>query len=159
MTKCQVEILPSAQEILQAPARRDELDALVRQKVAEIMAERDALVFEPFFRSRQVSYELKRLQSVPEQQKFSIYFERYGCMKCETRTRPHAGNGMCARCRSNFFGRLAQIIGEGIKGEIAKPARGASWGERLLPEDAARDGMHRTYYHSGNHAGTKVSSR
>jgi len=42
-------------------------------------------VFEPFFRSRQVAYELQRLQTVSEQRKFTIYFERYGCLVCETR--------------------------------------------------------------------------
>ncbi len=38
----------------------DVLTRTVQEKVAEIMAERDAVVFEPFFRSRRVAYELKR---------------------------------------------------------------------------------------------------
>jgi len=79
------------------------------------MADRDALVFEPFFRSRQVAYELQRLQTVSEQRKFTIYFERYGCLVCETRKTIHAGNGMCGNCRNRVFYRLTQIIAEGIK--------------------------------------------
>src|SRR5580704_7293081 len=110
MKKPDVEIFPSPQDLQRALVRRDELDRLVQQKVAEIMAERDAIVFEPFFRSRQIAYELKRLQSVPEQEKWSVAFERYGCMICETTERIHAGNGMCAQCRGLWFRRLSQII-------------------------------------------------
>jgi transcriptional regulator with XRE-family HTH domain len=130
--------------------RRDELNRLVQQEVAKIMAERDALVFEPWFRSRQVSYELKRLQSVPEQEKFSIGYERYGCIDCKTQDRPHAGNNLCHRCRTRWFGRYVQIIGEGIKGEPAQCARGTARAEQLLPENAARDGVHRTWQQRGN---------
>ena len=116
MTKPDVEIFPSPQDLQRAVVRRDELDRLVQQKVAEIMAERDALVFEPFFRSRQIAYELKRLQTVPEQEKWSTYYERYGCLDCKTQDRVHAGNGMCHNCRSMVFRRLTQIITEGING-------------------------------------------
>jgi hypothetical protein len=141
-----IEVLPSPQEMRRAPVQRDELEKLVQQKLAEIMADRDALVFEPFFRSRQVAYELKRLQSVPEQEKFSISYERYGCMDCKTHASPHAGNNMCHACRSKWFRRLAQIIGEGIKGEPAQRARGTARSERLLPENASQDRVHRSWY-------------
>jgi hypothetical protein len=123
-----------------------ELERLVEIKVAEIMADRDAMIFEPFFRSRQVSYEIKRLQTVPEQEKFRIYYERYGCMCCETKERIHAGNGMCNTCRTKRFQRLAQIVAEGMKGEPAQPARGASREVRQLPPGSIRDGVHRTVY-------------
>jgi hypothetical protein len=145
MSNHKIQVLQSPQEILQGRARRDELDSMVRQKVAEIMAERDALVFEPFFQTRQVAYELKRLQTVPEQEKWSVCYERYGCMDCKTQDRIHAGNGLCNNCRSKWFRRLAQIIAEGIKGEPAQPARGATRAERLLPENAPRDGVHHTW--------------
>src|ERR1700757_2975480 len=102
MKEHKIDILPSPYEIQQAPVPRAELDRLVQLKVAEIMAERDALVFEPFFRSRQVAYELKRLQTVPEQEKFSIAYERYGCMICESHATPHGGNGLCHNCRCKW---------------------------------------------------------
>jgi hypothetical protein len=145
MKKPKVEIFPSPRDLQRAVVRRDELDRLVKEKVAEVMAERDALVFEPFFRSRQVAYELKRLQSVPEQKKFSIAYERYGCMICETHTTPHAGNGLCQKCRQKWFQRLAGIIAEGVAGEPARAAKGIARAERLLPENAAR-GIHHTWY-------------
>ncbi|HTB91343.1 MAG TPA: hypothetical protein VK728_00845 [Candidatus Sulfotelmatobacter sp.] len=145
MSALKVDILPSPHDIQQAPVLRAELERLVQLKVAEIMAERDALVFEPFFRSRQVAYELKRLQTVPEQEKFSVSYERYGCIDCKTHDVPHGGNGLCHNCRVKWFRRLTQIIGEGMKGERAQRARGTARAERLLPENAARDGVHRTW--------------
>jgi len=146
MRNNRIEVLPSPQELLREPMRREEIARLVQQQVAEIMAERDALVFEPFFRSRQVAHELKRLQTVPEQEKFSISYERYGCMICESHATPHAGNGLCQSCRAKWFRRLTQIIGEGIKGEPAQRARGTARAERLLQENASQYGVHRTWY-------------
>ncbi|MBZ5701014.1 MAG: hypothetical protein LAN84_04135 [Acidobacteriia bacterium] len=148
----EIELLPSPAAIVRARTGVDEaeLHRLVQQKVAEIMAERDALVFEPFFRSRQIAYELKRLQSVPEQRKWSISFERYGCLICETRERSHAANGMCSQCHARWFARLTQIIAEGIKGEPARPARGTPRAERLLPTNGPSDGVHRCWYERSN---------
>jgi hypothetical protein len=150
MKRTAIDILPSPGYVQQGLVRQDQFKEQVQQAVVEIMAERDALVFEPFFRSRQVAYELKRLQSVPEQQKFAIGYERYGCMICETSDRPHAGNGMCARCRSKWFVRYTQIIREGIEREPAKRGRGATQADRLLPENSIPNGPHRTYYERSN---------
>ncbi len=148
----EVEVLPSPAEMIRARSGIDkaELGRLVQEKVAEIMADRDAFVFEPFFRSRQIAYELKRLQRVPEQQKFTIYFERYGCLVCETRKTIHAGNGMCGNCRNQVFYRLTQIIAEGIKDQPAQAARGATWEQRLLPANGPRDDVHQTWYNRSN---------
>jgi hypothetical protein len=147
-----VELIPSPATLVRERTGVDkaEFEQSVRQAVAEIMAERDAIVFEPFFRSRQVAYELKRLQNVPEQRKFSVGFERYGCMICETTKRIHAGNGMCPPCRGLWFRRYSQIIAEGIKDEPAKTARGTAWEERLLPVNGPRDGVHKTWYKTSN---------
>jgi len=138
-----VELIPSPATLVRERTGLDkaELERIVQQKVAEIMAERDAIVFEPFFRSRQVAYELKRLQTVSEQRKFTIYFERYGCLKCETRNTIHAGNGMCGNCHSRAFYRLTQITAEGIKDQPAQAARGATGEQRLLPANGPRDGV------------------
>ena len=143
-----VELIPSPATLVREHTGIDkaELERLVQQKVAEIMADRDAFVFEPFFRGRQVAYELQRLQTVSEREKFSVYFERYGCLICETRNTIHAGNGMCGKCHNRVFYRLTQIIAEGIKGEPARSARGTSWSDRLLPANGPRDGVHQTWY-------------
>src|SRR5712691_3811505 len=102
-----------------------ELDRMVQKKVAEIMADRDAFVFEPFFRSRKIAYELKRLQTIPEQQKWSVYFERRGCLVCQTWERIHTGCGMCQNCYPRIFRELTQIIAEGLTGKSARPAAAA----------------------------------
>jgi Zn-finger nucleic acid-binding protein len=156
-----VELLPSPAAIVRARTGIDkaELDRLVQEKVAEIMAERDALVFEPFFRSRQVAYELKRLQTVPEQTKFSVAFARYGCIICETRKTIHAGNGMCPQCRGRWFARLTQIIAEGMNGQTAPAARGTKRSERLLLPNRPLDAPHRTYFQRSSKADKLLYSR
>lgn len=142
-----VELIPSAATIVRARTGIDEteLARLVQEKVAEIMAERDAVVMEPFFRSRQIAYELKRLQTVPEQKKWSVYFERYGCLLCQTKKGMHVGCGMCQKCYSRTFATLSQIIAEGMTGQPARPAQGATKTERLLPENRPLDAPHRTW--------------
>src|SRR5580658_5451919 len=121
----EAELIPSSDMILRSGVDEKTLNRLVQQKVAEIMAERDVIVFEPFFRSRQIAYELKRLQSVPEQRKWTVYFERYGCLICETQERIHVGNGMCTQCYARTFNTLKQIIREGIEGATARPSGNA----------------------------------
>jgi hypothetical protein len=147
-----IEVLPSTSEMVRARSGVDEseLHRLVQVQVAEIMAARDAFVFEPFFRSRQVAYELKRLQRVPEQRTNAISFERYGCMICETRDRIHGGHGMCVACNAKWFRRRAQIVAEGINYQPAQAARGTTREQRLLPENAPRDGVHQTCYNRSN---------
>jgi hypothetical protein len=58
-----VELLPSAESILRPGVDNAILDRLVQEKVAEIMAEREVDVLEPFFRSRQIAFEIRRLQT------------------------------------------------------------------------------------------------
>jgi hypothetical protein len=140
-----IELFPSPSAIARTSITEVELNRIVQQKVAEILAERDALVFEPFFRSRQIAYELKRLQTVPEQRKWSVYFERYGCLICETRKTIHVGNGMCNTCHARTFQTLKHIVGEIVRGEGARPAAGATRVERLLPENAPARDVHRTW--------------
>ena len=148
----EIEVLPSPAEMVRARSGEDkaELERMIDTRVAEIMANRDALVFEPFFRSRQIAYELKRLQRVPEQRINAISFERYGCMTCETRERAHGGHGMCVTCNAKWFRRRTQIVAEGINHQSAQAARGATSEQRLLPANAARDGVHQTWYERSN---------
>ncbi len=109
-----IELLPTRDSVLRTGIDEKTLTLLVKEKVAEIMADREAIVFEPFFRSRQIAYELKRLQTMPEREKWSVYFGRYGCLICETRKRIHVGNGMCNSCYSRTFNSLKQIVSEGV---------------------------------------------
>jgi hypothetical protein len=106
------EILPSPESILRPGIDRAVFDRVVQQKVAEILAERDAAVLEPFFRSRQIVYELRRLQSVPEQESWRVFYERHGCLYCHTQERGHGGCGMCFRCYPRSLNERKAIIRE-----------------------------------------------
>jgi hypothetical protein len=128
-----ITLIPSPGTMLRTGVNEAELNRLVQTRVAEILADRDAFVFEPFFRSRQIAYELRRLQTVPEQRKWSVYFERYGCLICESRKRIHAGNGMCGACYARTFSTLKQIIAEGMTGEEAQPSSAGDRTRGLLP--------------------------
>jgi hypothetical protein len=146
----EVELLPSVDSILRRGIDERTLDGLVQHKVAEIMADRDCVVFEPFFRSRRIADELRRLQTMPERRKWSVYYERYGCLICETQKRMHVGNGMCARCYARTFNTLKQIIAEETTGETAHassrallPANDQGWCSR--PRDTDRSGVHRRW--------------
>jgi hypothetical protein len=79
------------------PTTAAELNRLVDLRVAEALARRDD--WQPYFQSRRVAQELKRIQSVPEQRLWSLVYERWGCTHCDTKERPHASCGMCGRCR------------------------------------------------------------
>jgi len=157
----EIEVLPSPAEMVRARSGIDnvELDRLVQKKVAEIMADRDAFAFEPFFRSRKIAYELKRLQTIPEQQKWSVYFERRGCLICQTQKHIHIGCGMCQNCYPRIFRELTQIIAEGLAGKAARPASGASWTERLLPPHTPRNTVHRCWYERSNETDRLIYSR
>lgn len=99
------ELIPSPAARGETSVKRSQIQALVQQQVAEILAKRDDFVLEPWFRTRQVAYELRRLQTVPERKAWNLVYEWGGCIICKTTELPHAGNGMCARCR----GRIHQL--------------------------------------------------
>jgi len=141
-----MEVLPSPGELARTPGMEAEIRRLAVEMAVQIVAQKEQFLFEPFFRSRQVAYELKRLQNVSEQRTWKIYYVRFGCMVCETTERIHGGCGMCCRCYSNNLGRLKQIRGEQIREETARPARGRLRLDRLLPENAPIDGVHHTRY-------------
>jgi hypothetical protein len=86
------------------------LARLVKQQIAEILAQKDKLIFEPFFRSQQVACELQRLLTVPERRKWSAYFDRWGCLRCKTKNKTHAGCGFCGTCKALILYRLDSIL-------------------------------------------------
>ena len=133
-----MEVLPSPQELARVPSMEAEVQRRAVEMAAQIVAQKEQFMFEPFFRSRQVAYELKRLQTVPEQQTWRIYNQRFGCLICETMERIHVGCGMCGRCYASTLGRLKQIRGEQIREETARPARGRVRLDRMIPENAQR---------------------
>ena len=70
----------------------------------------------PYFQSRRVYQEFKRLQSVPEQRKWAVHYDRFGCTRCKTKKRPHSSCGMCLRCKMQVAQQLKSIVKELGKG-------------------------------------------
>ena len=97
------------------PTTPAEFDRLMEQKFAEMLARRDDGKMQPYFQSRRVYQELKRMQSVPEQRAWAVHYERYGCTHCRSNERPHSACGMCARCYPKIFGQK-----RGIEKELSK---------------------------------------
>jgi len=116
-----IEILaPSDAERLRDHQGMKLIDNLVQKKVAEVLAARDQFVFEPFFRSRQEAYEIRRLQTVPERRVWAVRFERHGCLLCKTRERPHGAIGFCAPCYAKVGQELKAIVSELMKAHEGK---------------------------------------
>lgn len=86
------------------------LREMVEREVAEILVTREAFVLEPFLRSRKVSNEIKRMQTVPEWQKWGRYFALWGCLICGARDSLHGGCGMCQHCYKRTANRLKTVI-------------------------------------------------
>lgn len=88
------------------------LSKLVEEQVAEVMGGADA-IFQPFFQTNKIHAEIKRRQTVVEQNKFIHYFARWGCMRCDTQEVPHSTLGMCNPCYRRICARLKAIVREG----------------------------------------------
>lgn len=78
----------------------------------------DAMLIEPWFRTRQETVALKRLQTFAERQKFADFYEIFGCLRCATKNRPHAGEGLCDGCHSWFGKQLQRAMKARQRGEI-----------------------------------------
>jgi hypothetical protein len=154
-----MEVLPSPAELARTPAMESEIRRLAVEMAAQIVAQKEQFLFEPFFRSRQVAYELKRLQTVSEQRTWQVYNARFGCLLCETTERIHMGCGMCNRCYQSTLQRLKQIRGEQIREEMARPARGRIRLDRMIPENAPVDGVHHTLYERSTEKERKLFQR
>ena len=94
-----------------------------------------------------------------EQRKWIAYFERYGCLICETRKVIHVGNGMCGKCYARTFNTLRQIITEGVSGQTARPAAGTPQAERLLPAVRPADAPHHCWYQRTDQDNKTLCSR
>jgi len=78
----------------------------------------DALLLEPWFRNRQETLALKRLQTLQERQKFADFFEQSGCLRCATKNKPHQGQGLCTSCHNWFRSQLERAMRARLRGEI-----------------------------------------
>ena len=115
-----VEVLPPEVQPVALSLAEAKIQALVQREVAEALVQREGMQFEPWFRSRRVAEEIRRLQTVPERRVSAACYERWGCMICRTTSRPHTSHGMCGRCNALHGGRRKEIKRE-LLGEKSTP--------------------------------------
>jgi len=94
------------------------LERLVTEKVHEILQDQREWLMQPFFSPQKVTHELRRLQTIPEQRKWTHYFEKWGCLICETKRKTHGGCGMCVSCYQRTHRRLNAILKEQMRERI-----------------------------------------
>ncbi len=115
MKKKQAEQQLAVTEVLSPIAidARARIAKLVEQKVNEALSSISSdSTFEPFFQPKSVANRMKGTLSVSQQQKFAAYFERWGCLRCDTKKTGHRSLGMCQRCHQLIYTRLLACIGE-----------------------------------------------
>jgi Homeodomain-like domain-containing protein len=76
----QAEVVPRDREQQAAEFKRN-VAQFIEQKIAEAMAGSDAQ-FQPWFQPREITDEIRRRQTVTQQQKWVNYFKKYGCLVC-----------------------------------------------------------------------------
>ena len=103
-----IEIVPFSRAEANIEAQNNlrlEIARMVEETVQQALSGQGAEL-QPFFGSKEVSYEIKRRQTVLEQNKFTYYFEDWGCMVCGSRKAAHGGCGMCGSCYRRVAERL-----------------------------------------------------
>ncbi len=95
-----VEILPPEASLPERlPTTKAELLQFVQLHVAKVLAHREDANFQPFFQARLIAQEFKRIQSLPEQRKWRVYFDNYGCLHCHKKNALYGSCGHCKQCR------------------------------------------------------------
>jgi hypothetical protein len=116
--KSKPEVLPPTR-LAVIPDVRAMLDKLVEEKIAEIMSKDAPDLFQPYFQSKRVASEIRRNQTVTEQNRWSAYFDKWGCDVCGTKKRQHNAIGRCEECYRRTAQRLAALRrSAGAKGAI-----------------------------------------
>src|SRR5579872_617974 len=98
------EIVPYTPQDQAAELKRM-VDRMVEEKLAAATTGGDA-VFQPFFQPYEISNAISRTQTVTEQQKWTYYFEKWGCLVCQCKDNRYGALGMCGPCHMRVASRL-----------------------------------------------------
>jgi len=107
-----IEIVPYNREQEHELELKRAMTQLIEEKVAEATGG-PAAMFQPFFQSKRLAAEIRRQQSVAENNKFSYYYEIWGCLAGCGRTKEvaaHGSLGMCNECYRRIAQRLREIV-------------------------------------------------
>jgi hypothetical protein len=81
------------------PARRSSGQGITSARL-------NALIFQPWFVPRETYLSIVKLVPRQYMRRMRDYFNRYGCMKCGSHSRPYRQNGMCRKCHTEVARRL-----------------------------------------------------
>ena len=86
------------------------IESMIRKRVDEAlsrigMGELD----DPHFRPKEVSQKARQIQDMFEREKWSLYFEKWGCHDCGRKAASHAHGGICTTCAGRIQNRLKQL--------------------------------------------------
>lgn len=107
-----IEIVPLSRQEVTAQRALDfkaMLAQMVQETVQQAMSGKGAEL-QPYFESKEIAYEIKRRQTVLEQNKWSYFYKDWGCMLCGTRKAAHEGHGKCHTCYTRVKQRLAASL-------------------------------------------------
>jgi hypothetical protein len=110
----------AAIEVLRATPQ--DLEALIAKRVEEAIEKLAHNPLEPWFESRDVTTEMMRRQCMWDKRKHAIRYERYGCISCGKKKRPHSGNSLCPRCRSRIVQQYLHLKREWDREHPDQPA-------------------------------------
>lgn len=70
----------------------------------------EEIALQPWFLDRRACCAIKHLLPPFHLSKMRFYFEDYGCLRCGSKTRPYASNGMCNACHTTTFIRIQKAL-------------------------------------------------
>jgi hypothetical protein len=85
------------------------IESMVRKRVDEILSASEMTEVEADCRPREVAAVSRQTQDMFERDKWALYFEKWGCRKCEKKTVNHSSTGHCEICASRLHQRLRKI--------------------------------------------------
>jgi hypothetical protein len=92
------------------PDMNKALERMVERKLAEMMGDSQAGIFEPFFRTNAIADAIRKLETVPQQRKWTYYFAEWGCLICAHKDVRHYTLGMCQACHARIYRRLVDVL-------------------------------------------------
>ena len=78
-------------------------------RVSERGGGRRLEIFPPWFLSREVIKEVAALLPSYYHKRFRVYFDRYGCLRCNRKRVLYGGNGLCLTCIGLVGDRLKRL--------------------------------------------------
>jgi hypothetical protein len=103
------ELMPKKSSTPQLPPGAEDYKALITRIVNERIAEIQTDSIQPFFESHEVSVAMRREQSVIERNKWTVYYDEFGCLICHKKPSRHRSLGMCETCHLRVSSRLKTI--------------------------------------------------